>query len=190
MASAIENAFVVLMAVNEQYHRSRYCRLEAEYSVEQNKRSIPMLMQAGYRAEGWLGIINGSKLYVDFSTLPFHDAFALLRREIEAIQRELGSVQVEQTTISTNTHLSMTTISTMSQNPYLNVHDWNADDVIDWLHRERLDVYDFSSLINRSTKLVFRFEIPLTCFTGASLWQLYKIKFDVKRILNKKFIVD
>ena len=27
MASAVENAFVVLMAVNEQYYQSRYCRL-------------------------------------------------------------------------------------------------------------------------------------------------------------------
>ncbi len=27
MASAIENSFVVLMAVNEQYYNSRYCRL-------------------------------------------------------------------------------------------------------------------------------------------------------------------
>ncbi len=27
MASAIENAFVVLMAINEQYFQSRYCRL-------------------------------------------------------------------------------------------------------------------------------------------------------------------
>ena len=27
MASAIENAYVVLMAINEQYFNSRYCRL-------------------------------------------------------------------------------------------------------------------------------------------------------------------
>lgn len=98
MASAIENAFVVLMAINDQYFRSRYCRLEAEYSVEQNKKSIPMLMQQGYKADGWLGLINGSKFQVDFSTMAFNDAFGLLRREIEAIQTELGIEQIEQTT--------------------------------------------------------------------------------------------
>ena len=27
MASAVENAFVVLMAINDEYHKSRYCRL-------------------------------------------------------------------------------------------------------------------------------------------------------------------
>jgi hypothetical protein len=27
MANAVENSFVVLMAINEQYYQSRYCRL-------------------------------------------------------------------------------------------------------------------------------------------------------------------
>lgn len=105
MASAVENSFVVLMAINEQYHQSRYCRLgnfirlfpigylirlEAEYSVEQNKPSIPMMMQTGYRPSGWLGIINGSKLHIDFSQLPFEEAFNLLLREIEAIRTSSG----------------------------------------------------------------------------------------------------
>jgi len=109
MASAVENSFVVLMAINEQYYQSRYCRLgksihslifletvslifiEAEYSVEQNKASIPMIMQTGYKPLGWLGIINGAKLHIDFSQLPFEEAFNLLIREIEAVRISLGA---------------------------------------------------------------------------------------------------
>lgn len=49
-----------------------------------------MLMQPGYKAAGWLGIINGSKLYVDFSAGLFDEAFKLLLREIEAIRISLG----------------------------------------------------------------------------------------------------
>ena len=109
MASAVENSFVVLMAINEQYYQSRYCRLgkfilrslflsmcfcliviEAEYSVEQNKPSIPLMMQNGYKPLGWLGIINGSKLHIDFSQLPFEEAFTLLVREIEAVRTSSG----------------------------------------------------------------------------------------------------
>lgn len=67
--------------------------LEAEYSVEQNKASIPMIMQTGYRALGWLGIINGAKLHIDFSQLPFEEAFNLLIREIEAVRISLGADQ-------------------------------------------------------------------------------------------------
>ena len=107
MASAVENAFVVLFAVNDQYFQSRYCRLgenyfdifirrkssflEAEYSVEQNKESIPMLMQTGYKPGGWLGLINGAKLYIDFSQFPFDQAFNLLIREIEVVRMKLGA---------------------------------------------------------------------------------------------------
>jgi hypothetical protein len=115
MASAIENSFVVLMAINEEYYHSRYCRLgkfinsflfflenffffsEAEYSVEQNKASIPMIMQSGYKPSGWLGIINGSKLHIDFSKLSFDEAFQLLVREIEAVRISLGIDDNDQT---------------------------------------------------------------------------------------------
>ena len=48
------------------------------------------MMQTGYRPSGWLGIINGSKLHIDFSQLPFEEAFILLLREIEAIRTSSG----------------------------------------------------------------------------------------------------
>ncbi|CAF1096218.1 unnamed protein product [Adineta steineri] len=91
MASAVENSFVVLMAINEQYYE------KAEYSVERNKASIPMLIQAGYKAQGWLGIINGAKLHIDFSQLPFDEAFNLLVREIEAVRSSLGANRNDRT---------------------------------------------------------------------------------------------
>ncbi|CAF2403701.1 unnamed protein product [Rotaria sp. Silwood2] len=163
MASAVENAYVVLMAINDKYYKSRYCRLEAEYSVERNKASIPMLMQAGYKAIGWLGIINGSKFQIDFSQLPFDEAFNLLRREIEAVRLSLGA-DVDGQTSTTHNSYNNHGITTMSSSwtPVVNVNEWNADDVIEWLNREKLEI----------------FQNALSRFTGSTLWQLYKIKFD------------
>ena len=43
------------------------------------------------KANGWLGIINGSKLHIDFSQLQFDHAFDLLVREIENIRLSLGA---------------------------------------------------------------------------------------------------
>jgi len=160
MASAVENSFVVLMAVNEQYYQSRYCRLEAEYAMERNKASIPMLMQSGYKAAGWLGLINGSKFQVDFNKHQFDDAFHLLIREIEAVRISLGIDGYDKMNISASTQ-SITTMNS-SWNYHRNPHDWNADDVLEWLNREKLEI----------------FQTVLTGFTGATLWQLYKIKFD------------
>lgn len=64
--------------------------------MEQNKISIPMLMQTGYRPQGWLGIINGAKLHIDFSQLPFDQACQLLVREIEAVRTSLEVDAIEQ----------------------------------------------------------------------------------------------
>ncbi len=50
-----------------------------------------MIMQSGYKPLGWLGIINGSKFHIDFSQLPFEEAFNLLVREIEAVRISLGA---------------------------------------------------------------------------------------------------
>jgi hypothetical protein len=68
--------------------------------MERNKASIPMIMQPGYKAGGWLGIINGSKLHIDFSKHQFDDAFNSLLREIKAVQRSLGADQIDQATTS------------------------------------------------------------------------------------------
>ncbi|CAF3799369.1 unnamed protein product [Adineta steineri] len=163
MAQAVENSFVVLMAINEQYYQSRYCRLEAEYSVELNKASIPMLMQPDYKALGWLGIINGSKLHIDFSKHAFDEAFNALVREIESVRSSLGADRHDRTSISTSVHDNQL-MTTMNNHwtSFQNVNEWNVDDVVEWLNREKLQM----------------FEDSLRNFTGATLWQLYKVKFD------------
>lgn len=164
MASAVENAFVVLMAINDQYYKSRYCRLEAEYSLERNKASVPMLMQRDYKASGWLGIINGSKLHIDFSQLSFDDAFQLLVREIETIRLSLGADGNDRhvnVCTSFNSSRAITTVNN-SWHHFQDVNEWNANDVVEWLNREKLEIFE-SALMN---------------FNGSTLWQLYKIKFD------------
>jgi len=40
---------------------------EAEYAFQLKKDIIPLMMQSNYRADGWLGMIMGSKLWIDFS---------------------------------------------------------------------------------------------------------------------------
>ena len=40
---------------------------EAEYTFKLRKDYIPLMMQRGYRPDGWLGFILGAKLYFDFS---------------------------------------------------------------------------------------------------------------------------
>ena len=40
---------------------------EAEYAFQKRKTIIPLISQRGYRPDGWLGLILGTKLFYDFS---------------------------------------------------------------------------------------------------------------------------
>ncbi|CAF3145132.1 unnamed protein product [Rotaria sp. Silwood2] len=88
MAEAVEKSSIILICMNEQYKQSYYCRLEAEYATELRKPCIPCLMQPRFRPYGWLGIIKGAKIHVDFATLPFEEAFSTLIREVETIKQD------------------------------------------------------------------------------------------------------
>ena len=85
MAQAIEKSICVLVCVAEKYKESNFCRLEAEYLTQKNKPFIPILMEKGYRADGWLGIILGSKIFVDFTKLEFSNAMNELNRNLDLI---------------------------------------------------------------------------------------------------------
>jgi hypothetical protein len=114
-------------------------------------------MQSGYRPLGWLGIINGAKLHIDFSQLPFDEAFNLLVREIEAVRISLGIDENDQTgkynnyfvktvlklclylvAMSVNNQITTTMDNSLSHS--LNVQELTADDVIEWLNREKLEM--------------------------------------------------
>ncbi|KAJ8322143.1 hypothetical protein KUTeg_000614 [Tegillarca granosa] len=66
MAKAVEEADVVLLCFSKKYKDSDNCRAEAEYAFEKRKTIVPLRMEKGYRPDGWLGIIVGSKKFYDF----------------------------------------------------------------------------------------------------------------------------
>lgn len=64
MASAIENSMIVIMCMTQKYKESNYCRLEAEYTIQCKKPFIPIIMDPGYRPDGWLGLLLGTLTHV------------------------------------------------------------------------------------------------------------------------------
>ena len=58
MAEGVENAAVMLIGVSRAYKESSNCRLEAQYGMQKKKPMIPLIVQAGYEAVGWLGAIH------------------------------------------------------------------------------------------------------------------------------------
>ena len=56
---------------------------EAEYCFNLRKPIIPLKMDDGYRADGWLGMLIGTKLFFDFSgKYPFDEKVDGLLKEL------------------------------------------------------------------------------------------------------------
>ena len=74
MAKAVESSSVVLVCVSQKYKESPNCRSEAEYAYQLRKDIIPLMMQRKYKADGWLGMLVGTKLWIDFQSKHVTDA--------------------------------------------------------------------------------------------------------------------
>lgn len=55
MAKAIEQSEIVIIGMTEPYKMSTFCRAEAEYAFQLNKKIIPLILQPNYKPDGWLG---------------------------------------------------------------------------------------------------------------------------------------
>ena len=66
MSDAVEGAEVVLYGVSRGYKESANCRLEANYAHQQDVDMIPLMVQEGYKAKGWLGLFLGTRLWYPF----------------------------------------------------------------------------------------------------------------------------
>ncbi len=63
----IDDSAVVLICMSTRYLKSQACRFEAEYALQERKVIIPVLMERGFKASGWLGALIGTRLYFDMS---------------------------------------------------------------------------------------------------------------------------
>ena len=60
-------------------------QLEAEYTYQLHKDIIPLMMDYKYKPDGWLGIIVGTKFWIDFTERHKVDS------NVEKLVKELGS---------------------------------------------------------------------------------------------------
>ncbi|XP_072022141.1 uncharacterized protein [Amphiura filiformis] len=70
--------------MSQQYYESQSCRSEATYAYKKQKHVIPLLMEDNYKAEGWLDILIGTKLYYTVSSE------SKIRKNITEIKKAIG----------------------------------------------------------------------------------------------------
>ncbi|KAA0191102.1 hypothetical protein FBUS_11742 [Fasciolopsis buskii] len=107
MAMAVENAFLVLILFSKAYKDSPNTRSEAQYAYHMKKPLLFLRVQPAYRPDGWLGIMLGARIYLDFSgKYPFEKKFEELLLSVnKAAIREPERVDkgITKATVSTST---------------------------------------------------------------------------------------
>ena len=134
MAKAVENASVVLVCVSHQYKESPNCRSEAEYAYQLRKDIIPLMMQQNYKPDGWLGMIVGTKLWIDLrNSFNVEAAIGKLKTELGDRGRE------NQGNYLTVEHEKPVEKGQELTAELSGVADWTANEVKDWLKDIGLD---------------------------------------------------
>ncbi|XP_076808450.1 uncharacterized protein LOC143451633 [Clavelina lepadiformis] len=83
MYEAVDNAYLVLMFLSENYKLSENCKREGKLAADKRKRIIPIITQDNYKMEGWTALLVSGKLYYDFSKESFEGNFDKLIQEID-----------------------------------------------------------------------------------------------------------
>ncbi|CAF4968204.1 unnamed protein product [Rotaria sp. Silwood1] len=103
MARAIERSHIIIICMSEQYRKSNYCRAEAQYAFQQQRKIVPVILQKHYKPDGWLLFLMGQLLYVDFTKYVFPQAIKMLFKEFNAtniVDSNVGDVQFKQASAS------------------------------------------------------------------------------------------
>ncbi|CAF0976644.1 unnamed protein product [Rotaria sordida] len=163
MAQAVENSYIVLLCINQQYYESDYCRLEAEYAAENHIKFIPCLMEEAFRPKSWLGIIIGlfiyysSNFHIDFSSSNnFDQSFEQLIRQITYIEKQI-SLQPRRT-LASNSMINPT-IATSSSIPTTTITD-------------NINSYKFDSIIHEYKRIINKTNYHLNELNRNELFEL------------------
>jgi hypothetical protein len=181
MAEAVENCEFVIMCMSDSYKQSTYCQAEAEYAFGCKRRLLPLIVRPGYKPDGWLGFMIGSRIYVDFGRYDFDTACDKLMNEISlqrkrplpskvasgVLQHEIPAptAPVVQTKVEKPSPPSPTLPDKyMKRNATFHfnqipMYRWNESDVLDFFYKHHL--YEIMPLCEK--------------MDGGALIQLYKM---------------
>jgi hypothetical protein len=138
MAQAIERSHTIIICMSEEYRISNYCRAEAHYAFQRQRKIVPVLLQKHYKPDGWLLFLIGQLLYVDFIKYEFTRATDMLLKELKTtdfLEIDTPVVRLEQ-----DIEDVPPTVSISSPSPIHSKHilEWSKTYVQVWLVEHNL----------------------------------------------------
>ena len=188
MAKAVENSSCILICITEKYRQSVNCQAEAQYAFRLNKKIIPLIMQTGYESvQGWLGIIMGDKIFVNFTKYELKECFKRLRKEVKrSMDSDLPTFK-EPVPNELKENNSPLIASIKSKNHA--VENMTENEVKDWFAKKNLNIAIYEHLRPCCGKVLFQIysmkkdapeffyqslkEIPKTNLSSISLFAYY-----------------
>eukprot|EP00026_Physarum_polycephalum_P003089 Phypoly_transcript_03098.p1 GENE.Phypoly_transcript_03098~~Phypoly_transcript_03098.p1 ORF type:complete len:657 (+),score=97.00 Phypoly_transcript_03098:524-2494(+) len=131
MAEAIEGAELVLICMSQKYKDSPNCRLEGEYTINRKVPFVPLMMQQGYRADGWLGLALGAKLWYDFTSEDNWDT------KITGLFKEIGERGKKEG--KSSSPIAIPAPVSPAAPPKKSVYDWTEEEMHDWMKTEHIE---------------------------------------------------
>ncbi|CAF3316113.1 unnamed protein product, partial [Rotaria sp. Silwood2] len=119
------------------YRKSNYCRAEAQYAFQMQRKIVPILLQKHYKADGWLLFLIGQLLYADFTKYEFPQAMEMLFKELKAENTHEQHVVSVSPKKDMDTKISSAFISSQLIDSH-NILEWTQEQVQDWLIKHNL----------------------------------------------------
>ena len=143
MAEAVENSYCVLICVTEKYRQSINCQAEAQYAFRINKPIVPLIMQSGYeKVKGWLGFIQGDKIFVNFTRYSYDECIRRLRSELKTTHKALTSAPSSSADLQLQSSgpVSSQPTRTTTTNPHASaILGWSESNVFEWFEKNALN---------------------------------------------------
>lgn len=83
MADAVENSEFIIICSSSHYEKSKMCKTEAVYAKSLDRKLIPLRLDPDHEPSGWLGLLTAGIMYVNFSKVPFEEAYTSLLGQIK-----------------------------------------------------------------------------------------------------------
>ena len=193
MAKAVENSSVVLICLSQKYKESPNCRSEAEYAYQLRKDVVPLMMQHKYKADGWLGMLLGTKLWFDFRNKQG------IEESMVKLVKELGGRGKDGDLAdgTPETAIRLTAADTITSEPAAAVSGWTNEEVRQWLKEVGLEkVCDEDILEMNGQTLIdlqqLRGECPeyfYRCLEQnlklANMFDVFKFRMELSKLLEK-----
>jgi hypothetical protein len=137
MAQAIERSHTIIICMSEEYRISNYCRAEAHYAFQRQRKIVPVLLQKHDKPDGWLLFLIGELLYVDFIKYEFIRAMDMLLKELKVVDVSETTALPVRSLDDTNALISITSAPTPSIQSH-NILEWTQAHVQHWLTEHNL----------------------------------------------------